>query len=82
VSEPLDLKRRPKLSIDGKYGIPFTTAVMTVKGNVTLRDYGEGLRGPASPGEGGPRQLSGRSERGIAARGQLDPYPAPPWKSG
>jgi hypothetical protein len=32
VSEPLDLKRRPKLSIDGKYGIPFTTAVMTVKG--------------------------------------------------
>ena len=39
LSEPLELKRRPKLSIDGKYSIPFTTAVMMVKGNVTLRDY-------------------------------------------
>lgn len=48
LSEPLDLKRRPKLSIDGKYSIPFTTAVMMVKGNVTLRDYTEdGLRDPA-----------------------------------
>ena len=45
LSEPLELKRRPKLSIDGKYSIPFTTAVMMVKGNVTLRDYtDEGLR--------------------------------------
>ncbi len=32
-------KRRPKDSIDGKYSIPFTTAVMMAKGNVTLRDY-------------------------------------------
>lgn len=48
LSEPLDLKRRPKLSIDGKYSIPFTTAVMMVNGNVTLRDYTEdGLRDPA-----------------------------------
>jgi len=47
LSEPLELKRRPKLSIDGKYSIPFTTAVMMVKGNVTLRDYtDEGLRDP------------------------------------
>ena len=48
LSEPLDLKRRPKLSIDGKYSIPFTSAVMMTKGNVTLRDYTEeGLRDPA-----------------------------------
>ena len=48
LSEPLDLKRRPQLSIDGKFSIPFTTAVMMVKGNVALRDYTEeGLRDPA-----------------------------------
>jgi len=48
LSEPLDLKRRPKLAIDGKYSIPFTSAVMMTKGNVTLRDYTEeGLRDPA-----------------------------------
>lgn len=48
LSEPLELKRRPKLSIDGKYSIPFTSAVMMAKGNVTLRDYtDEGLRDPA-----------------------------------
>jgi 2-methylcitrate dehydratase PrpD len=47
LSEPLELKRRPKVSIDGKYSIPFTTAVMMAKGNVTLRDYTpEGLRDP------------------------------------
>jgi 2-methylcitrate dehydratase PrpD len=48
LSEPLDTKRRPKLAIDGKYSIPFTSAVMMVKGNVALRDYtDEGLRDPA-----------------------------------
>lgn len=48
LSEPLELKRRPRLAIDGKYSIPFTSAVMMVKGNVTLRDYTEeGLRDPA-----------------------------------
>ena len=48
LSEPLELKRRPTLSIDGKYSIPFTSAVMMMKGNVTLRDYtDEGLRDPA-----------------------------------
>jgi 2-methylcitrate dehydratase PrpD len=48
LSEPLELKRRPRLSIDGKYSIPFTTAVAMVRGNVTLRDYtDEGLRDPA-----------------------------------
>ena len=41
LSEPIELKRRPQLSIDGKYSIPFTTAVMMVRGNVTLRDYTE-----------------------------------------
>ena len=47
LCEPLALKRRPKVSIDGKFSIPFTTAVMMEKGNVTLRDYTEeGLRDP------------------------------------
>ncbi len=48
LSEPLEQKRRPQTSIDGKYSIPFTSAVMMVKGNVALRDYTEaGLRDPA-----------------------------------
>ncbi len=48
LCEPLESKRRPQVSIDGKYSIPFTTAVMMVKGNVTLRDYtDEGLRDPS-----------------------------------
>jgi 2-methylcitrate dehydratase PrpD len=45
LCEPLELKRRPTLSIDGKYSIPFTSAVMMLRGNVKLRDYTEeGLR--------------------------------------
>jgi 2-methylcitrate dehydratase PrpD len=48
LSEPLERKRRPQVAIDGKYSIPFTTAVMMVKGNVTLLDYtDEGLSAPA-----------------------------------
>jgi 2-methylcitrate dehydratase PrpD len=48
LSEPLERKRRPQIAIDGKYSIPFTTAVMMVKGNVRLLDYtDEGLRDPA-----------------------------------
>jgi 2-methylcitrate dehydratase PrpD len=48
LCEPLELKRRPKTSIDGKYSIPFTTAVMLTKGGVGLRDYTEeGLNDPA-----------------------------------
>ncbi len=39
LSEPLELKRRPKTSIDGKYSIPFTTAVAIIKKNVTLSDF-------------------------------------------
>lgn len=39
LCEPIELKRRPKVSIDGKYSIPFTSAVMAAKGDVTLRDY-------------------------------------------
>ena len=47
LCEPLELKRRPRVSIDAKYSIPFTTAVMMAKGNVTLHDYTEeGLRDP------------------------------------
>ena len=47
LSEPIERKRRPQLAIDGKFSIPFTTAVMMAKGNVTLRDYtDEGLRDP------------------------------------
>lgn len=47
LSEPLERKRRPQIAIDGKFSIPFTTAVMMVKGNVTLQDYTqEGLRAP------------------------------------
>lgn len=47
LSEPLEQKRRPRLAIDGKYSIPFTSAVMMIKGNVTLHDYTEsGLRNP------------------------------------
>ena len=72
LSEPLELKRRPKLAIDGKYSIPFTTAVMMVKGNVTLRDYTEeGLRDPQvlaladrivyRPGTPGPLPAGGNS---------------------
>jgi 2-methylcitrate dehydratase PrpD len=48
LSEPVEKKRRPKIAIDGKFSIPFTTAVMMAKGNVTLRDYTEeGLNDPA-----------------------------------
>ena len=49
LSEPIETKRRPKTSIDAKYSIPFTTAVMMAKGNVRLRDYtDEGLHDPAT----------------------------------
>ena len=48
LCEPLERKRRPQTSIDGKFSIPFTTAVMMTKGNVTLRDYtAAGLADPA-----------------------------------
>ena len=47
LSEPVAKKRRPQTSIDAKYSIPFTLAVMMAKGNVTLRNYtAEGLRDP------------------------------------
>lgn len=39
LSEPAELKRRPQLSIDAKYSIPFTTAVALSKGTVALRHY-------------------------------------------
>ncbi|MGE0059205.1 MAG: MmgE/PrpD family protein [Dehalococcoidia bacterium] len=39
LSEPAELKRRPQLSIDAKYSIPFTTAIALAKGTVALRHY-------------------------------------------
>jgi 2-methylcitrate dehydratase PrpD len=49
LCEPIDKKRRPQVSIDGKYSIPFTTGVMMARGNVTLRDYTDaGLHDPAA----------------------------------
>jgi 2-methylcitrate dehydratase PrpD len=39
LSEPLELKRRPKLSIDAKFSIPFTSAVAMVHGDVALRHF-------------------------------------------
>jgi 2-methylcitrate dehydratase PrpD len=48
LSEPIEAKRRPQLSIDGKFSIPFTTAIMMTHGNVQLRDYTDAaLRDPA-----------------------------------
>lgn len=48
LSEPLAAKRRPLLAIDGKFSIPFTTAVMMTHGTVQLRDYTDAaLRDPA-----------------------------------
>jgi 2-methylcitrate dehydratase PrpD len=48
LCEPIERKRRPQTSIDGKFSIPFTSAVMMVHGNVKLRDYTpDGLRDPA-----------------------------------
>ncbi len=39
LSEPPESKRKPKISMDAKYSIPFTAAVAVTKGNVTLGDY-------------------------------------------
>jgi 2-methylcitrate dehydratase PrpD len=48
LCEPLDTKRRPKLAIAAKHSIPFTAAVMALRGNVTLQDYTEAaLNDPA-----------------------------------
>jgi 2-methylcitrate dehydratase PrpD len=48
LCEPIERKRRPETSIDGKFSIPFTSAVMMVHGNVRLRDYTpDALRDPA-----------------------------------
>jgi 2-methylcitrate dehydratase PrpD len=48
LCEPLDVKRRPALAIAAKHSIPFTAAIMALRGNVTLRDYTDaGLRDPA-----------------------------------
>ena len=46
--EPIERKRRPQTSVDGKYSLPFTAAVMMLRGNVTPRDYtNEGLKDAA-----------------------------------
>jgi 2-methylcitrate dehydratase PrpD len=48
LCEPIEAKRRPKLGIDAKFSIPFTSAIMMLRGNVTLGDYtDEALHDPA-----------------------------------
>jgi 2-methylcitrate dehydratase PrpD len=48
LCEPLDLKRRPPLAIAAKHSIPFTAAIMALRGNVSLHDYTEeALKDPA-----------------------------------
>jgi len=79
LSEPIELKRRPGNSIDGKYSIPFTTAVMLVKGNVTLHDYtDEGLKAPAvlamadrTTYQEGPQDTLQKAARGSASAGSI-----------
>jgi 2-methylcitrate dehydratase PrpD len=39
LSEPIEQKRRPATSIDAKFSIPFTAAIMALKGDVKLADY-------------------------------------------
>ena len=47
LSQPIEAKRRPKVSIDAKYSVPFTCAIAMVTGAITLRDYmEEGLQNP------------------------------------
>ncbi len=47
LCEPLELKRRPALAIAAKHSIPFTAAIMALRGTVTLADYtAEKLRDP------------------------------------
>ena len=41
LSEPIEPKRRPQVSIDAKYSVPFTCAVAMVNGGVALPDYQE-----------------------------------------
>ncbi|HEX2829159.1 MAG TPA: MmgE/PrpD family protein [Burkholderiales bacterium] len=48
LSVPVELKRRPRTSIDAKYSVPFTLAAMMVHGDVRLRHYTpEALDDPA-----------------------------------
>lgn len=47
LSTPIESKRVPQVSIDGKYSIPFTAAVMMQYGTVKLSNYTpEGLNDP------------------------------------
>ena len=39
LSEPVESKRTPQTSADGKYSIPFTVAIALAKDNVTLKSY-------------------------------------------
>jgi 2-methylcitrate dehydratase PrpD len=48
LCEPLEVKRRPPLAIAAKHSIPFTAAIMALRGTVTLNDYtAAGLNDPA-----------------------------------
>jgi len=73
LCEPLEAKRRPQTSTDAKYSIPFTTAVMLVRGNVTLADYTEsGLADPivlATADKVCYREVSDRAEGEFNGRG-------------
>ena len=82
LSEPLELKRRPKLSIDGKYSIPFTSAVMMTKGNVTLRDYtDEGLARSGGARDGGQGQLPRSIPRTRCPSAAIRRFRARRWRS-
>ena len=49
LSTPIESKRIPQVSIDGKYSIPFTAAVMMQYGTVKLSNYTQaGLNDPAA----------------------------------
>jgi 2-methylcitrate dehydratase PrpD len=48
LSNPIESKRRPKTSMDGKYSIPFTAAAAMTTGGVVLGNYTvKGLNDPA-----------------------------------
>lgn len=45
LTNPLASKRRPRSTMDAKFSIPFTSAIMMVRGNVTMQDYTDAGRG-------------------------------------
>jgi 2-methylcitrate dehydratase PrpD len=77
LCEPLELKRRPPLAIAAKHSIPFTAAVMALRGNVTLNDYTEeALKDPAVLNMA-DRVFYRASEGAVAVRGDGPATSAP-----